>query len=120
MQDICHDFPMLKAYLDQWKPIDTAILRREGLETSQRRVEKPDSSSQRSPFHMVIRRSNLNETLQKLMRLARGVQPDLLPLLVRLPELAVVEALDSPQKMGDEIRPLGAISHARARRRAPR
>jgi hypothetical protein len=59
--------------------IDAAVRIRKTRETRQSGVEKPHSAAKRSTLQVVIRSSNLNQTLEKLIELGFRRQPELFP-----------------------------------------
>lgn len=95
--------------------VDAAMTRRKSRETSQRRIEQSDSSSQSAALHVVIRGGELDQALQILFDVGFRGEPDLFPRLVGFPELARVEMLDSAGESGCEIG-----LHVCTRERGPR
>lgn len=66
------------------------------LQASESGIEQPHSTSRRGPaLHVVIRGGELNETLQELLALAFGSEPELFPGFVGVPELVGVEEGDA-------------------------
>ena len=83
--------------------INPAIRIGELREPPRSRCEKAHSSAERSPFHVMVGRCQLDEPLQVLPDLRFRGQPDRLPRLVRFPELLRVEMRQALQEMRTEV-----------------
>ena len=87
--------PMFLCSCDGGAPIQAVKVRRKRRETAQRRIEEPHRPAQRSALRVVIRGGELNQSLIELDEIAFGFEPELLPRLVRFPELGGVEVRDA-------------------------
>ena len=101
---LCSPLLMLTSRRHQRVTVDSTVERRERLEFFQPRLEEPDGSGKRSPLHVVIRRRDLDESLEKLMNVRFRLEPQLFPRLMRFPELQAVESIDSTEQPVLEIR----------------
>src|SRR5689334_2409617 len=83
--------PMLLCNSNGRGAIERQKVRRKRLEATQRRVEEPNRPSESAALGVVIRGGELDEALVELDEIAVRFEPERLPRLVRLPELAGVE-----------------------------
>ena len=74
-----------------------------GFQALQSRIKQPRGAAVGSALDVVIRRGNLDQTLKKLFDIRFRNEPDRFPRLVRFPEFAPVEVIDSRARVGDEI-----------------
>ena len=83
--------------------VDAASRRWKSREPRQPRVKKTHPTAKCAALEMVIRGSDLNQSLQKLVEIGFRGEPQLLPRLVRLPEFERVEMADAARECGFEI-----------------
>lgn len=75
--------------------IDARVARRKAFELRECRVEEADPAAIRTALDVVVRGRKLNQALEKGLLVACRREPDLLPRLVRMPEVMRVEELDA-------------------------
>ena len=86
---------MLLCSRDGGAPIQAVKVRGKWLETAQGGIEEPHRPAQCAPFGVVICGGELNQALVKLDEIPVGFEPEMLPRLVRFPELGGVEVRDA-------------------------
>ena len=85
------------------RAINAAKCRRIRREALQSRLKESSCAAIGATLHVMVCSSNLNETLKKLLDVRFRDEPDRFPRLVRFPEFAPVEVIDSRARVGDEI-----------------
>ncbi|MEA2235912.1 MAG: hypothetical protein QOC81_636 [Thermoanaerobaculia bacterium] len=83
--------------------IDAAPPLRKRLQLSESGIEESQTSRKCTALNVVIRGGKLDEALKKKVNVGLRLEPDRLPRLMRVPELAVVEVLETSPEMGFEV-----------------
>jgi hypothetical protein len=79
--------------VDRFRAIDAVMSFFERPQLRERRVEQPHAAAKRAALHVVIRGRELDQPLKKRLLIAAGVEPELFPRFMRVPELVLVEEL---------------------------
>jgi hypothetical protein len=86
--------------VDRFRAIDAGMSIREPREFRECRIEEPHAAAQCPALDMVIRGGELDQPLEEGLPVARGLQPELFPRFMRVPELLRVEEGDA---FGDRV-----------------
>ena len=108
-------FPMEFCRSDQLTTVDSAERLLELRQFREACLEQPHGSARPSALNEKVRSGNLDQTLDEPRLVTRGVEPHLLPGVVRFPELEPIESLGA---LAESIRAARDLSLAGLPRRS--